>query len=119
TKAQPKEMVALVDKPAIQYVVEEAAQNGITDILVVTGRGKQSLEDHFDRSFELEYRLEQGGKQEQLADMRAIADLATVHFVRQGEPRGLGHAVSLARDHVGDESFVVLLPDDIMSETSG
>jgi UTP--glucose-1-phosphate uridylyltransferase len=112
-------MVALVDKPAIQYVVEEAAQNGITDILVVTGRGKQSLEDHFDRSFELEYRLEQGGKQEQLADMRAIADLATVHFVRQGEPRGLGHAVSLARDHVGDEPFVVLLPDDIMSEASG
>jgi UTP--glucose-1-phosphate uridylyltransferase len=118
-KAQPKEMVALVDKPAIQYVVEEAAQNGITDIVVVTGRGKGSLEDHFDRSFELEHRLADAGKHQELAELRAIADLATMHYVRQGEPLGLGHAVSVARDHVGDEAFVVMLPDDIMHEKSG
>src|SRR6516162_4884395 len=96
TKAIPKEMVPLVDKPAIQYVVEEAVACGITDILVVTGRGKQSLEDHFDRSFELEYHLEQKGKLDQLAEMRAIAELADMHYIRQGEPLGLGHAVSVA-----------------------
>jgi UTP--glucose-1-phosphate uridylyltransferase len=118
-KAQPKEMVALVDKPAIQYVVEEAAQNGITDVVIITGRGKGSVEDHFDRSFELEYRLEAAGKQDQLAEMRSIAALATMHYVRQGEPLGLGHAVSVARDHVGDQAFVVMLPDDIMHEKSG
>ncbi len=118
-KAQPKEMVPLVDKPAIQYVVEEAAQNGITDIVVVTGRGKGSLEDHFDRSFELERRLEEAGKHQQLDELRAIATLATMQYVRQGEPLGLGHAVSMARDHVGDEAFVVMLPDDIMHEKSG
>ncbi len=118
-KAQPKEMVALVDKPAIQYVVEEAAQNGITDIVIVTGRGKGSLEDHFDRSFELEHRLADAGKHRELAELRSIADLATMHYVRQGEPLGLGHAVSVARDHVGDEAFVVMLPDDIMHEKAG
>jgi UTP--glucose-1-phosphate uridylyltransferase len=118
-KAQPKEMLALVDKPAIQYVVEEAVQNGITDILVITGRGKESLENHFDRSPELERHLEQSGKHELLAEMRAIANLADIHFVRQGEPLGLGHAVSMARQHVGDEPFVVMLGDDIMHEKSG
>jgi len=118
-KAQPKEMLALVDKPAIQYVVEEAVSCGITDILIITGRGKRSLEDHFDRSFELEYYLEQAGKLEQLAEMRAIANLADIHYVRQGEPLGLGHAVSVARKHVGDQPFVVLLGDDIMHEKSG
>jgi UTP--glucose-1-phosphate uridylyltransferase len=118
-KAQPKEMVALVDKPAIQYVVEEAAQSGITDIVVVTGRGKGSVEDHFDRSFELEHRLEESGKHEQLAELRAISSLATMQYVRQGEPLGLGHAVLMARDHVGDEAFVVMLPDDIMHDKSG
>jgi UTP--glucose-1-phosphate uridylyltransferase len=118
-KAVPKEMVPLVDKPAIQYVVEEAAACGITDVLVVTGRGKRSLEDHFDRSFELEYHLEQKGKLDELAEMRAIADIARVHYVRQGEPLGLGHAVSVAREHVGNESFAVLLPDDIMHRGSG
>jgi UTP--glucose-1-phosphate uridylyltransferase len=118
-KAQPKEMAALVDKPAIQYVVEEAAQNGITDIVVVTGRGKGSMEDHFDRSFELERRLAEAGKHEQLAEVRAIAALATMYYVRQGEPLGLGHAVSMARDHVGNEACVVMLPDDIMHEKSG
>jgi UTP--glucose-1-phosphate uridylyltransferase len=118
-KAQPKEMLPLVDKPAIQYVVEEAVQNGITDILVITGRGKESLENHFDRSPELEAHLERSGKHEQLAEIRAIADLADVHFLRQGEPRGLGHAVAMAHRHVGDEPFVVLLGDDLMHAKSG
>jgi UTP--glucose-1-phosphate uridylyltransferase len=119
TKAQPKEMLALVDKPAIQYVVEEAVAAGITDILIITGRGKRSLEDHFDRSWELEYHLERGGKYEAMAEMRAIADMAEIHYVRQGEPRGLGHAVGVARHHVGDEPFAVMLGDDIMHERSG
>jgi UTP--glucose-1-phosphate uridylyltransferase len=119
TKAQPKEMLALVDKPAIQYVVEEAVRSGITDILVITGRGKRSLEDHFDRSFELEYYLEQGGKHDALKEMQAIADMAAIHYVRQGEPKGLGHAVAAARPHVGEEPFAVLLGDDIMHERAG
>jgi UTP--glucose-1-phosphate uridylyltransferase len=118
-KAQPKEMLPLVDKPAIQYVVEEAVACGIRDILIVTGRGKGSIEDHFDRSFELEYHLEQSGKHEQLAEMRRIAEMAEVHFVRQGEPLGLGHAVSVAQEHVGDQAFVVMLGDDIMHQRSG
>ncbi len=118
TKAQPKEMLPLVDKPAIQYVVEEAVRAGITDILVITGRGKRSLEDHFDRSFELEYYLEQKGKGSTLDEMRAIADMADIHYVRQGEPKGLGHAVGVARQHVGDEPFAVMLGDDIMDERS-
>jgi UTP--glucose-1-phosphate uridylyltransferase len=118
TKAQPKEMLPLVDKPAIQYVVEEAVRVGLTDILIITGRGKRSLEDHFDRAFELEYYLEQGGKHEDLKEMRALAELADIHYVRQGEPKGLGHAVSVARHHVGEEPFVVLLGDDIMIESS-
>jgi UTP--glucose-1-phosphate uridylyltransferase len=118
-KAVPKEMLPLVDKPTIQYVVEEAVQNGITDILFITGRGKRSLEDHFDRSFELEYYLEQAGKRDELQEMRAIAEMATVHYVRQGEPLGLGHAVSIAQQHVGDEPFAVLLGDDVMHVKSG
>jgi UTP--glucose-1-phosphate uridylyltransferase len=118
TKAQPKEMLPVVDKPAIQYVVEEAVRAGITDILIITGRGKRSLEDHFDRSFELEHSLQQGGKTDMLKEMQAIADMANIHYVRQGEPRGLGHAVSVARPHVGTEPFVVMLGDDIMVETS-
>jgi UTP--glucose-1-phosphate uridylyltransferase len=118
-KAVPKEMLPLVDKPVIQYIVEEAVHNGITDILLITGRGKGSLEDHFDRSFELEYYLEQKGKHAELDQMRAIADMARIHTVRQGEPLGLGHAVSMAEDHVGDEPFVVLLGDDIMHEKAG
>jgi UTP--glucose-1-phosphate uridylyltransferase len=119
TKAQPKEMLPLVDKPAIQYVVEETVRAGITDILVITGRGKRSLEDHFDRSFELEFYLEQGGKLEELAEMKAIAEMADIHYVRQGEPKGLGHAVAAARKHVADEPFAVLLGDDIMHERAG
>ena len=119
SKAQPKEMLALVDKPAIQYVVEEAVAAGITDILVITGRGKRTLEDHFDRSFELEYYLERSGKEDELAQMRSIADMADIHSVRQGEPLGLGHAVSVAREHVAGQPFVVMLGDDIMHEKSG
>jgi UTP--glucose-1-phosphate uridylyltransferase len=119
TKAQPKEMLPLVDKPAIQYVVEEAVAVGITDILVITGRGKRSLEDHFDRSFELEYYLEEGGKLDELAEMRRIAEMADIHYVRQGEPKGLGHAVLVASEHVGDQPFAVLLGDDIMHPDAG
>jgi UTP--glucose-1-phosphate uridylyltransferase len=119
SKAQPKEMLPLVDKPAIQYVVEEAVRSGITDILVITGRGKASLQDHFDRSFELEYYLERDGKHDQLKEMRAIADMAEIHYVRQGEPKGLGHAVMVAREHVGNQPFAVLLGDDIMHERAG
>jgi UTP--glucose-1-phosphate uridylyltransferase len=119
TKAQPKEMLPLVDKPAIQYVVEEAVSVGITDILVITGRGKRSLEDHFDRSFELEYYLEEGGKLEELDEMRRIAEMADIHYVRQGEPKGLGHAVLVAAEHVGDLAFAVLLGDDIMHPDAG
>jgi UTP--glucose-1-phosphate uridylyltransferase len=119
TKAQPKEMLPLVDKPAIQYVVEEAVSVGITDILIITGRGKRTIEDHFDRSFELEFYLEEGGKSEAVAEMKAIADMAEIHYVRQGEPLGLGHAVSVARAHVADQPFVVMLGDDIMHEKSG
>jgi UTP--glucose-1-phosphate uridylyltransferase len=107
-------MLPVVDKPAIQYVVEEAVRAGIDDILIITGRAKRTLEDHFDRNFELEYYLEQRGKHEQLAEVQALADLADIHYVRQGEPLGLGHAVSVARKHVGSNPFVVLLGDDIM-----
>jgi UTP--glucose-1-phosphate uridylyltransferase len=114
TKAQPKEMLPVVDKPAIQYVVEEAVRAGIDDILIITGRGKRSLEDHFDRNFELEYYLEQRGKIHDLGEIQALAEIADIHYVRQGEPLGLGHAVSVARKHVGDNPFVVMLGDDIM-----
>ena len=118
TKAQPKEMLPLVDRPVIQYVVEEAVRAGLTDILIVTGRGKRAIEDHFDRGFELEYHLERTGKEAELAEVRAIAEMATIHYVRQGEPLGLGHAVLSARPHVGDEPFAVLLGDDVMAAES-
>src|SRR3954447_8109188 len=118
TKAQPKEMLPVIDRPAIQYVVEEAVGAGIDDILIITGRGKRSLEDHFDRNFELEYYLEQKGKTDDLADIRELAELADIHYVRQGEPLGLGHAVGVARKHVGDNPFVVMLGDDIMVDDS-
>lgn len=114
TKAQPKEMLPLIDKPAIQYVVEEAVSAGLSDILVITGRSKRSIEDHFDRSIELEATLRAGNKATELAEMIAIAELANMHYVRQPEAKGLGHAVSFAQHHVGDEPFVVMLGDDIM-----
>ncbi|HQF93149.1 MAG TPA: UTP--glucose-1-phosphate uridylyltransferase GalU [Microthrixaceae bacterium] len=118
TKAQPKEMLPVVDRPSIQYVVEEAVAAGIDDILIITGRNKRSLEDHFDRNFELEYHLAEKGKTDDLADVIELADLADIHYVRQGEPLGLGHAVSVARKHVGNNPFVVLLGDDIMHQRS-
>jgi len=115
TKAQPKEMLPVVDKPAIQYVVEEAVRTGIRDILIVTGRGKRTLEDHFDRSFELEDYLEQAGKYDLLKEVQQITDMATIHYIRQKDPRGLGHAVAAAEQHVGGEPFAVLLGDDLVS----
>lgn len=114
TKAVPKEMLPVIDRPAIQYVVEEAVAAGIDDILVITSPYKKPLEDHFDRAFELEARLAAKGKDAEVEALRAIGEVAQVHFVRQGEPMGLGHAVSVARRHVGNEPFAVLLPDDIM-----
>ncbi len=117
TKAQPKEMLPIVDKPAIQYVVEEAVQAGVFDILIVTGRGKRTLEDHFDRAVELERTLEQAGKLDDLEDVQRISDMAAIHYIRQKEPRGLGHAVATAEHHVGGEPFAVLLGDDIVAVT--
>ncbi len=116
TKAQPKEMLPVVDKPAIQYVVEEAARAGLDDILIITGRSKGSLVDHFDRNIELELELEARGKSDQLKQIRMLAELADIHFIRQGEALGLGHAVSMARKHVGDQPFVVMLGDDLIDE---
>jgi UTP--glucose-1-phosphate uridylyltransferase len=114
TKASPKEMLPLVDKPLIQYVVEEAVASGIESVIIVTGRGKANIEDHFDVSFELEKLLEDRGKTEELNAMRAISELARVSYVRQQEALGLGHAVLQARDLVGDEAFAVMLSDDII-----
>jgi UTP--glucose-1-phosphate uridylyltransferase len=118
SKSSPKEMLPVVDKPSIQYVVEEAVRAGITDILVITGRAKRAIEDHFDRNFELEYYLEQAGKHELLKEVQASAELADIHYVRQRDPLGLGHAVSVARSHIGNEPFAVLLADDIMIDDS-
>jgi UTP--glucose-1-phosphate uridylyltransferase len=118
TKAQPKEMLPLLDKPAIQYVIEEAVRVGITDILIITGRGKRSIEDHFDRSIELEHFLESRGKFDELKQVREITDMASIHYIRQRDPLGLGHAVAVAEEHVGDEPFAVLLGDDIMIESN-
>ncbi|HEX6208476.1 MAG TPA: UTP--glucose-1-phosphate uridylyltransferase GalU [Actinomycetota bacterium] len=114
TKAQPKEMLPVVDKPAIQYVVEEAVRAGIEDILIITGRGKRTIEDHFDRSVELEFYLEQAGKHEELKAVRHISEMASIHYIRQKDPRGLGHAVAVAEPHVQGEPFAVLLGDDIV-----
>ncbi len=114
TKASPKEMLPVVDKPAIQYVVEEAVRAGLTDVLMVTGRNKRPLEDHFDRAVELELALEKKGDAERLAAVQHTNDLATVHYVRQGDAMGLGHAVLAAAPHVGDEPFAVLLGDDLI-----
>ncbi len=116
TKAVPKEMLPVVDKPAIQYVVEEAVRAGLTDVLIVTGRGKRALEDHFDRMWELETALETKGDTERLALVRESADLADVHYIRQGQPLGLGHAVLCAAAHVGEQPFAVLLGDDLIDE---
>ena len=114
TKASPKEMLPLVDKPLIQYVVEEAVASGIESIIIVTGRGKAAIEDHFDVSFELEKLLEERGKEDLLKEIRAISEMARVSYVRQREALGLGHAVLQARDFVNDEPFAVMLSDDII-----
>jgi UTP--glucose-1-phosphate uridylyltransferase len=115
TKAQPKEMLPVVDKPAVQYVIEEAVRAEILDILIVTGRGKRTLEDHFDRSFELESYLERSGKHDQLKQVREISEMAVVHYIRQRDPLGLGAAVAVAEPHVGGDPFAVLLGDDIVA----
>lgn len=118
TKAQPKEMMPVLDNPTIQYVVEEAVESGIDDILIITGRGKQAIERHFDKSYELEQALESDGKKDRLDRVQEIADLADIHYVRQKERNGLGDAVKYARKHVGDEPFALLLGDTIIeSET--
>jgi UTP--glucose-1-phosphate uridylyltransferase len=114
TKAIPKEMLPVVDKPTIQYVVEEAAAAGLSDVLLVTGRGKGAIEDHFDRAYELEGALSAKNDDERLARIREPDDIAAIHSVRQGEARGLGHAVLCGAEHVGDEPFAVLLGDDFI-----
>ncbi|MEW2222001.1 UTP--glucose-1-phosphate uridylyltransferase GalU [Streptomyces sp. NPDC006990] len=114
TKATPKEMLPVVDKPAIQYVVEEAVTAGLSDVLMVTGRNKRPLEDHFDRNYELEQVLRDKGDDGKLARVQESSDLATMHYVRQGDPRGLGHAILCAAPHVGDQPFAVLLGDDLI-----
>ena len=114
TKAQPKEMLPLVDKPIIQYVIEEAVASGLTSIIIVTGRGKNAIEDHFDVSYELERLLQSRGKTDLLEQVRSISNLINVCYVRQGEMLGLGHAVLMARDLIGDEPFAVMLGDDII-----
>ncbi|MFJ3443186.1 UTP--glucose-1-phosphate uridylyltransferase, partial [Streptomyces sp. NPDC086081] len=114
TKATPKEMLPVVDKPAIQYVVEEAVAAGLDDVLMVTGRNKRPLEDHFDRNYELESALQKKGDADRLAKVQESSDLATMHYVRQGDPKGLGHAVLCAAPHVGHEPFAVLLGDDLI-----
>ncbi|NBI29321.1 UTP--glucose-1-phosphate uridylyltransferase GalU [Chengkuizengella marina] len=114
TKAMPKEMLPIVDKPTIQYIVEEAVASGIEDIMIVTGKGKRAIEDHFDHAFELEQNLIEKGKNELLDKVRQSSNLANIHYIRQKEPKGLGHAIWCARTFIGDEPFAVLLGDDIV-----
>ena len=114
TKAQPKEMLPIVDKPTIQYIIEEAVASGIEEILIITGRNKKSIEDHFDKSVELEIELEKAGKQEMLDMVRSISDMVDIHYIRQKEPRGLGHAIHCAKSFVGNEPFAVMLGDDVV-----
>jgi UTP--glucose-1-phosphate uridylyltransferase len=115
TKAVPKEMIPVVDKPAIQYIVEEAAASGIEDVLIITGRNKQTIEDHFDKAYELEDILEKRSKDDELTTVRKPAGLCNIHFIRQQEARGLGHAVLCAKSFVGDEPFAVMLGDDLIT----
>ncbi|MGG1553245.1 UTP--glucose-1-phosphate uridylyltransferase GalU [Paenibacillus ferrarius] len=117
TKAQPKEMLPIVDKPAIQYIVEEAIESGIEDIIIVTGRNKRAIEDHFDKSVELEMMLEDKGSTKLLETVQAVSNLADVHYIRQKQPLGLGHAILCARKFIGDEPFAVLLGDDILQSS--
>ncbi len=114
TKAMPKEMLPIVDKPTIQYIVEEAVASGIEDIIIVTGKGKRAIEDHFDNSFELEHNLLEKGKMDLLDEVQKSSKLVDIHYIRQKEPKGLGHAIWCARKFIGDEPFAVLLGDDIV-----
>ena len=114
TKAQPKEMLPIVDKPTLQYIIEECVASGIEEILIITGRNKKSIEDHFDKSIELEMELEKAGKKEMLEMVREISDMVNIHFIRQKEPRGLGHAILCAKTFIGNEPFAVLLGDDVV-----
>ncbi len=115
TKAMPKEMLPIVDKPTIQYIVEEAVKSGIEDIIIVTGKGKRAIEDHFDNAFELEMNLMEKGKLSLLEEVRHSSEMVDIHYIRQKEPKGLGHAIWCARKFIGDEPFAVLLGDDIVS----
>lgn len=114
TKAQPKEMLPIVDKPTIQYIIEEAVASGIEEILIITGRNKKCIEDHFDKSVELEMELEKSGKEELLELVRDISDMVDIHYIRQKEPKGLGHAIHCAKTFVGNEPFAVMLGDDVV-----
>ncbi len=114
TKAQPKEMLPIVDKPTIQYIIEEAVASGIEDIIIISGRGKRAIEDHFDKSYELEEKLEQKQDLETLEEVRSISKLANIHYIRQKEPLGLGHAIGCASSFIGNDPFAVLLGDDIV-----
>lgn len=114
TKAQPKEMLPIVDKPTIQYIVEEAIQSGIEDIIIISGRSKRAIEDHFDKSYELEEELQKKGKLELLSQVQDISNLVNIHYIRQKEPLGLGHAVYCAKSFIGDEPFALLLGDDVV-----
>ena len=114
TKAQPKEMLPIVDKPTIQYIIEEAVASGIEEILIITGKNKRAIEDHFDKSVELEQELEKKGKKDLLKMVRDISNMADIYYIRQKEPKGLGHAINCARTFVGDEPFAVMLGDDVV-----
>ena len=114
TKAQPKEMLPIVDKPTLQYIIEEAVASGIKEILIITGRNKKSIEDHFDKSVELELELEHKGKQDLLEMVRNISNMINIHYIRQKEPNGLGHAIHCAKSFIGDEPFAVMLGDDVV-----
>ena len=114
TKSQPKEMLPIVDKPTLQYIIEEAIESGIEEILIITGRNKKSIEDHFDKSVELELELEQKGKEEMLEMVKGISNMVNIHYIRQKEPKGLGHAIYCAKSFIGNEPFAVLLGDDIV-----
>ncbi|MFQ9617486.1 MAG: UTP--glucose-1-phosphate uridylyltransferase, partial [Clostridium butyricum] len=117
TKAQPKEMLPIVDKPTIQYIIEEAVESGIEEILIITGRNKKCIEDHFDKSVELEIELKKHNKTELLEVVQDISEMVDIHYIRQKEPKGLGHAISCAKTFVGDEAFAILLGDDIVYNT--
>jgi UTP--glucose-1-phosphate uridylyltransferase len=114
TKAQPKEMLPIVDKPTIQYIIEEAVASGIEEILIITGRNKRAIEDHFDKSIELEHQLQQNGKEDVLKMVEDISNMANIYYIRQKEPKGLGHAISCAKTFVGNEPFAVMLGDDVV-----